>query len=125
MYLTNDDREAKILTLYFSSILYLIQFIKYDKKTTPGYLEIGEADMQNMYIPDIQKCSQKKIDDALIFFENNKDKRLPCLKNQLGSRCSERVELDKEILKLLDIKMATKELYELYDTVLEEIKKVK
>lgn len=121
MYLTNDEEEAKILTLYFSSILYLIQFIIYDKKTTPGYLEIGEADMEYIYIPDIKKCSTKEIQETLTYFESNKNNHLPSIKSQLENRCPERIKLDKSILKLLNIRMSTNKLCELYDTILKEI----
>jgi hypothetical protein len=121
MYFTDDDEIAKVLTMFFSSILYLIQFKIYDKKTTVGVLEIGEQDMKEMYIPDIKNIPRKQIDDVLSYFEEFKHKNFPCLKTQLKERVPKRVELDKHFLKILNIKLSNNELYELYDVFLDEI----
>lgn len=121
MYLTDEDIEAKLLVLYFSSVLYLIQFIKLDKKTTKGYLEIGEEDMKKIYIPDIEKISEKQKNEILTYFENNRDKTFPCIKTQLEDRLPERIELDKFIFKILGLKVSRKELDEIYDVILDEI----
>lgn len=121
IYFSKSDVESKILSLYFSSIFYLTQFKRLDKKTTEGYLEIGELDMRNIYIPDIDKMPNVDIDKLLHYFDRNRKKRFPSIITQLRDKTEERVELDKLFSGVLDIKLSDKELNDLYDTMLNEI----
>lgn len=121
MYFTDDNNVAKILTMYFSSILYIIQFKRFDKATTVGMFEIGKEDMKQIYIPDVEKISKKQFEELLIYFEEYKQKKFQSIKTQLEKRIPERVELDRLFLKVLNIKLSDKDLYDLYDVVYDEI----
>lgn len=121
MYFTDDNNVAKMLSMYFSSILYILQFKRFDKATTVGMFEIGEEDMKQIYIPNFEKISKKQFEDLLIYFEKYKQTKFQSIKIQLEKRIPERVELDRLFLKVLNIKFSDKELYDLYDVVYSEI----
>lgn len=121
MYFSENDIESRILTLYFSSILYLTQFKRFDKKTTEGYLEIGEIDMGNMYIPDLERIPKKYVNKLLDYFNKNRQEGFPDIKTQLRDKVNKRVELDRLFIKALGVKISNQELNEIYETMLEEI----
>jgi hypothetical protein len=121
MYFSENDIESRILTLYFSSIFYLTQFKRFDKKTTEGYLEIGEIDMGNMYIPDLERIPKKYVNKLLDYFNKNRQEGFPDIKTQLRDKVNKRVELDRLFIKALGVKISNQELNEIYETMLEEI----
>jgi len=120
MYISSSDDESKIMSLYFSSIFYLIQFKRLDKKIKEDNLEIGEPEYKNIFIPNLEKISGDDINEILNYFEQNRNKKFPDIITQLKTKPQERVNLDKLFAKALSIKTSDEELFGIYDILLDE-----
>jgi len=97
-----DKKTAKILALFFNSILGLIQLSNLSKETTGGYLEFMQSDLINMKVPNLQKLNKDELQILTNFFEKFRNLELPSLIEQLGKTpFKERVELDSLFLKIL------------------------
>lgn len=118
--------EAKILCLFFNSIVGLIQFITHRQLTLAGGLcAIRESDLLDFFLLDIEKLtvSDKKI--LLTTFNRLKTVKFPSIIDQIKNRFKERIEIDKTILDVLGYSKSqiNNLLPTLYDTILSEIKR--
>ena len=77
--------------------------------------------MENIYIPDLERISQKYVNKLLDYFNKNRQKEFPDIKTQLRDKVNERVELDRLFIKALGVKISNQELNDIYKTMLEEI----
>lgn len=121
MYFADNDEEAKILTLFFSSIFYIIQFKRLEKKTTEGILEIGETDMEKILLPSLKDIPDTHVKKLLEYFDRNKNLELPSLMSQLKDKTQERVEMDLLFSRALGISLSKKELLDIYSIMIDEL----
>lgn len=121
MYFAESDEEAKILSLFFSSIFYLVQFKRLEKGTTEGLLEIGEADMEMIFIPNLESIPKEHITELLNFFNQKRNEEFPSITTQLEGRLPERVQIDKLFSKALGINISSNDLFKVYDAILDEL----
>jgi len=121
MYFTESDKEAKILTLFFSSIFYIIQFKRLEKKTTEGILEIGESDMEKIWIPNFKSIPDPHIKKLLDYFDRNKKLEFPNLVSQLKDKPQERIEMDLLFSRALGLSFSKNELVDIYSVMIDEL----
>lgn len=114
--------DAKILALYFNSIFYLIQFLIFGRQSTRGYLQIRQADLCQVFVPDIEKINEETKNKLLKLFEDTKSLRVESVRMQLANKANYRMILDKIIADCLGIKISKEMLAHLYDLTLKEIK---
>ncbi len=121
MYLC-PKKDAKILSLYFNSIFYLIQFLIFGKQSTRGYLQIRQADLHQIFIPNVEKMNEETQNKLLNLFEEIKNQKVESIRMQLANKANYRLILDKTIADTLGIKISKEKLAHLYDLTLKEIK---
>jgi tRNA1(Val) A37 N6-methylase TrmN6 len=118
-----DKEEAKILTLYFNSVLGLLQFSTYSKETTEGYMEFMQSDLINVSVPDVKKLAEQDIENLSNLFDKLRKVKFGSLTSQLEMPTKERIELDSTFLKLFGFseKEIRHWLSKLYQILLEDI----
>jgi len=127
-YLKSNKENAKILNIYFNSILGILQISLFKSETLgAGYLELMKNDWSLFKVLDVSKLSHKEKQILLSLFEKLRDVEFPPILEQLKNRFWARVELDKTILKILGFsdKEINKWLPEVYDALVEELKAIK
>jgi len=127
-YLKSDKKNAKILNIYFNSILTILQISLFKSETLgAGYFELMKNDWSQFKVLDISKLSHKEELILLHLFEKLKEVEFPSILEQLQRRFWARVELDKTILKILGFsEEEIKEwLPKVYDALVEELKAMK
>jgi hypothetical protein len=109
--------EAKMLSVYFNSIFYLIQALMFAKQSTRGYLGLKILDFSNILVPNCAKLTKEGIAKLEQFFENNKCKKIESLPAQLQLSAEFRLILDKVVAESMGIKISEQELTNLYKLV--------
>lgn len=97
--LTNEN--AKILTLWFNCALNLLATLVHRTETRGAWMKLHEYTIKELLMlnPDaLSKSDRKKLLDL---FNRVKDKSFPSLLQQIRSKFSVRVEIDKAILSVL------------------------
>ena len=122
-----NEKDAKVLSLNFNSILYLIQFFRNKEETTGQFSTIRSDDLVLIDILDIDKLISKEKQILLDLFEKLKTVEFPSIVEQLETRFWARVELDKTILSVLGFsdKEIDEWLPKVYDTLVDELKAMK
>ncbi|MFH8087076.1 MAG: N-6 DNA methylase [Candidatus Aenigmatarchaeota archaeon] len=122
------DREtAKIFSVFFNSVVYLLQLLVNKTETTGQYIAITKDDLERFSVLNVAKMNGGKKAIILNLFDRLKDVEFPSIIEQLEKRFWARVELDKTILKILGF--SDKEIEEwlpkVYDAIVEELKAMK
>jgi len=122
-----QKKNAKIINLYFNSMVSLLQIVLLKSETLGTYSRLLKNDWQQFKILDIQKLTQKEKRTLLNLFEKLKDIEFPSILEQLENRFWARVELDKTILKILGFtnKEINEWLPKVYDALVEELKSMR
>lgn len=118
----SSNEDAKILSVYFNSIFYLIQLLMYAKQSTRAYLEMKQIDLFQVLIPDIKKLNKKNCLDIINFFKKYKHIKLESIPAQLVNKSEYRLFLDETIAENLGIKITRKELIKIYNLIWNQIK---
>lgn len=116
-----SKNDAKILSVYFNSIFYLIQLLALAKQSTRGYLEIKQFDLNQVLIPNINKMNKNNRAKLEDFFEKNRRRKLESIPEQLSNKTDYRLTLDRTVADALGIKIARRNLLRLYDLVWKHI----
>jgi methylase of polypeptide subunit release factors len=116
--------QAKILCLFYNSIVNIVQVISNREATTGGFGTIRETDLLNFQLLAYEKLSSKEKEKLLGVFESLRGVEFPSIVSQIEHRFSGRVELDKAILEVLGYKKGeiNELLPQLYEVVLRELK---
>lgn len=117
-------QNAKILCLFFNSIVNIIQMLTNREATTGGYGTIRETDLLEFKIIDYENLSIDDKEFLLGVFDNLKNVKFPSIVEQIENRFDGRIELDKAILQVLGYKKGeiNKLLPMLYEVVIKELK---
>lgn len=99
----HDNVQAKMLTLYLNSTLYLFELLVERKETEGGWIWIDSYLMQEFPILDLSKLSEHETEMLLLLFDKFGKISVPSLLEQIEGRNSVRVEIDKAFLRLLDM----------------------
>lgn len=121
MYQCNKDK-AKILTLYFNSIFYLLQLVMFAKQSTRAYLEFKQLDLFQVLVPDIDKMNEQNRIKLLTFYDKYKKIKLKSIPTQLEEKTEYRLALDKAIADNVGINISRNTLVQTYDLILDQIK---
>jgi hypothetical protein len=124
-----DSVQAKMLTLYLNSTLYLFELLVGRKETEGGWIWIDSYLMQEFPILDLSKLSEHETKMLLLLFDKVGKMSVPSLHEQIEGRNSVRVEIDKAFLRLLDmpeqdIDSFLERLYSVLDREFHELKNV-
>jgi hypothetical protein len=117
-----SQSEAKILSLYFNSICYLVQLLKYANQSTGGWIHVKQVDLAQILIPDISKLDDGKRDELLRLFEQYRSQKFDSLVNQLTSKPDYRFNLDKSLSDALGLRMSRDMIYSIYSLILDQMK---
>lgn len=109
--------EAKILSLYFNSIFYLVQLVMSAKQSTRGYMELKQIDLSQFVVPDMKKTQSKNLIKLENFFEKYRNHKLASISKQLANKTDYRVTLDLVVAQSLGIKMTKEKLFRIYDLI--------
>ena len=120
MYFCSKE-DAKILSLFFNSIFYLIQFLMIGKQSTRGFLDFRQVDFQQIFAPKIETINNNKRAELLNLFENERFRRFDSILKQLSDKPEYRYKIDEIIADSLGIKISKQELTNLYDLIYEQI----
>lgn len=118
--------DAKILCVFFNSIVGLIQFITHRQLTLAGGLcAIRESDLLEFFIINLDSITKNDRELILDIFKKFKSVEFPSIVDQLHQRFKARVELDEIVLKVLGYtnRQINEILPTLYDTLISEIKR--
>jgi hypothetical protein len=121
-----EKDEAKILCLFFNSIVGLLQFITHRQLTLAGGLcAIRETDLLDFFLIDHAKLKAKEKTFLFEVFNKLKFENFPSIIEQLENKFDGRIELDKAILQVMGYTKGeiNKYLPSLYEVVLKELKK--
>jgi hypothetical protein len=115
--------QAKILCLFYNSIVNIVQVISNREATTGGFGTIRETDLLNFQLLAYDKLSSKEKEKLLGVFESLRGVEFPSIVSQIEHRFAGRVELDKAILEVLGYKKSeiNELLPQLYEVVLREL----
>lgn len=124
LYINGEIESCKLLSIFFNSVLYLLQLCLYKSETTGQYIEVMKPDLVLFDILDVKTLKEKERKELLELFEKIKDIEFPSILTQLEKRFWARVELDKTILKILGFsdKEIEKWLPKIYDIIVKELK---
>jgi len=120
-----SQEQAKIICLYFNSIVNILQFITNRQQTTAGgYHAITETDLLNFQLIAYEKLSEKEKNKLLGVFDAWKTVSFPSIVEQIASRFEGRLAMDRAILEVLGYKKSeiNELLPALYEVVLRELK---
>jgi len=123
MYKCSKD-EAKFLSLYFNSVLYLSQIIMFAKQSTRGFLGLKILDFSNFFAPRYSKLGEDKKDKIAKFFDDNKLLNIASISSQLQAPTYSRINLDMLIAESLGISISKEELLNLYKLIWNHIAKL-
>jgi type I restriction-modification system DNA methylase subunit len=115
-----ESTDAKILSLYFNSIFYIIQVLMLTKQSTGAYLEIRQADLENILVPDLDKLDKEKR-KILSLFEELRLRRIDSIISQLKGRPEYRLKIDLTMAEVLGVNMSKSQLETLYALALLQI----
>jgi hypothetical protein len=122
-----NKEDAKILSIFFNSIAYFVQFLSLKSESQLQRTEIKIFDLSEIYVPDLKLLNKNEKDKLLSLYEKLKDVEFPSILEQFRKKFWARVELDKTILKVLGFSDEEIEewLPKLYDAIVEELKAMK
>lgn len=128
MYLCPTREESKCFCLYFQSVFFLIQVIKFCKKGMnkggfANYFEIKQKDLAEINAPNFKIVSKQKIMNCIKFFDEIKDKNLHPIITQIRDKTEDRIKLDLFINELLELRFTRKEIEEMYELITNELTK--
>jgi Holliday junction resolvase len=119
-----SKEKAKILCLFYNSVVNIIQVFTNKEETTGMFGSIRESDLLNFQLLNYENLTKKEIEKLLVVFDSLKSLEFPSIVSQIEHRFSGRVELDKAILEVLGYKKGeiNELLPKLYEVVLRELK---
>lgn len=123
-----DQGNAEILTLWFNSSLFLLEFIMKRATTEGTWGQIDERYLFESKIPDITLLSTEQKNELLSTFRSLKETKFLSLLEQLETGFEARQKIDKAFLNLLevtDVKEQNKFLGELYKFLAGKIKEMR
>jgi len=97
----DDEAQAKLLTLWLNSTLNLFQLFVERKETEGGWMWIDNYVMREFTMLDFSKLSEQEISTLLTIFEKLGKISAPSLLEQIKTRNSVRMEVDRALLRLL------------------------
>ncbi|MFZ2323926.1 MAG: N-6 DNA methylase [Ignavibacteriaceae bacterium] len=115
--------EAKILCLYFNSIVNIIQILTNREATTGEYSTVRETDLLEFKIIDYKNLTKSDKEILVKLFDHLKKVKFPSFMDQIKDRFEGRVEIDQAIMKALGFNrnQINEYLPKLYNLVLEEL----
>lgn len=115
--------EAKILCLYFNSIVNIIQILTNREATTGEYSTVRETDLLEFKIIDYKNLTKSDKDILVGLFDRLKIVKFPSFMDQIKDRFEGRIEIDQVIMKVLGFNRSQINEYlpKLYDLVLDEL----
>ncbi len=115
--------EAKILCLYFNSIVNIIQILTNREATTGEYSTLRETDLLEFKIIDYKNLTKSDKDILVGLFDRLKKVKFPSFMDQIKDRFEGRLEIDQVIMKVLGFNRSQINEYlpKLYDLVLLEL----
>lgn len=99
--ISKDD--AKILTLWFNSTLFLIDLLSKRAPTQGAYGRFDEHLLFKVSVPDLSAISTQEKEKLLIVFDEIKDARFPSLLDQLANNHDARRKIDTGFLGLMGV----------------------
>jgi type I restriction-modification system DNA methylase subunit len=96
-----SEAEAKILALWFNSVLTLLSIIVRRTETRGAWMKFHEYMLKDSWILNPKTLSSDDRKLLLTLFDTIKDTPFPSILEQLRTRFAPRVEIDKAILKIL------------------------
>jgi len=97
---TNNHKEAKILTLWFNSTLFLMELIFSKRKETRGsFSQVDKYKILKFHVPDFKKIKKDQRNSLLDLFDEIKDLVFPSFLKQISSNNVVRLRIDTEFLK--------------------------
>lgn len=118
-----EKDEAKIICLFFNSIVNIIQILINKSQTTGSFADVQESDLLEFQIINFSALNKNEIKSLLDTFNKLKVLTFPSIVEQIESRFYGRIELDKSILKILGYtnSQINELLPKLYEVVLKEL----
>ncbi len=122
-----NDEDAKILCLWYNSIVNLLQLIIYRTETRGAWLKLHEYQIRDSYILNLKSLSKRERTSLLQLFDGLYDQEFPSTTDQLRKRNSLKLKIDKTILEILGFSPTEAEqiISKLYLSLAEEIQKLK
>lgn len=119
--------DAKIMTLFFNSIYFLIQFFIYKEESTGRRVDIRVSDLVCMKGLKLDKLKDEDKKSLLDIFGTLSKKTFPSLLEQLQTRDPNRMKIDKVVLMVLGFteQEAENAINELYPALVSEMERIK
>lgn len=116
--------NAKILSMFFNSIVNICQIMSNQQGTTGEYGAIRENDLLNFQLLNYEKLTEKEKEKLLLVFDSIRNMEFPSIVEQIETRFAGRLSLDMAILEVLGYSKSeiNKILPDLYEVVLRELK---
>ena len=123
----DDDTQAKLLTLWLNSTLNLFQLFIERKETEGSWIWLDNYVMREFMMLDFFKLSEQETNTLLAVFEKLGKVSVPSLLEQIETRNSARMEIDRALLRLLRLPEEEIDgfLDRLYSILAEEFRKLK
>jgi type I restriction-modification system DNA methylase subunit len=119
-----EDVAAKILSLYFNSVFYLIQLMVLSKQATYGFIEMTRLDFGRVFLPRLSAISDKDTKIMLELFEKLRKQKLDSIMEQLRTASNYRLEIDGAFARILNLNIGRRELPELYRNLADELSRM-
>jgi hypothetical protein len=97
------ESDAKILTLWFNSTLNVLQVFIDRIETEGAFISLSKYSLLDAYVLNPSKISKEERDAMLSLYDKIKSVEFPSLLGQLKEKFPARVEIDKLMLKALDL----------------------
>jgi len=97
----DDDVQAKMLTLWLNSTLNLFQLFIERKETEGSWIWLDNYIMREFMMLDFSKLSKQEEMELLAVFEKHGKTAMPSLLEQIETKNTIRMEVDKILLRLL------------------------
>ena len=120
-----DEQTAKLMCIYFNSILTILQIMMFKSETLgAGYFELMKSDWSSFKVIDIENIDDRERDLLLELFDRLRQVEFPPIVEQLKDRFWARVELDSTVLKVLGFSDDEIKAFipQLYDAIVSELK---
>ena len=98
------DEEAKILALWFNSIINIAQILSRRAETEGAFMGLDQYILQDFLVLDPAELNQQQRERLIKVFDACAKTNLPSILNQLKTRNSIRRKIDLAILRALEIK---------------------
>ncbi len=94
----NNTDEAKVLCLYFNSIVMIIQFLLRKSETLGTHYRLKIDDWVDILIPNLESIDKADFNNLLKTFEEIKNSNFPCFYDQFSLNFNARKKLDEAVL---------------------------